>query len=150
LSLGSSDDPIGVHFALPNLGEGLIGNVGLPSAYASREYRTESESARKCRQSSVDGELILLVLCIALLGVFLLTRKVIYSLGVEDRDPAFIVKYGLVFGCIVVSQIAFPDPEKASRIETRGRWNIGWPGGARELWPGMKALLKVPKADIVP
>jgi hypothetical protein len=105
LRLRSRDNSCGVYLTFLKFSKSCIGDMRLPSTDATGKNAASSEYSSEKHHSFIDGKLIPFVLCIALLGFFLLTCKIIYSLGIEDRHPVFIMKYGIMLFCIVVGQV---------------------------------------------
>jgi len=95
------------------------GSVSLPDAYAAPQYAASSQYSREDHHSSINGKLVVFVLFVALLGVFLLTCKIIQSLGVENRDAVFVMKYWLVIEGIFGGQSCISIWHEAGRLAMR-------------------------------
>jgi hypothetical protein len=83
------------------------GNVGLPEADTATKDAAEREYASKYHHPPINRKLSVSILFIALLGILLLLCKLIYSLGVENWNITFIMKYGLMAALIFGGQFVF-------------------------------------------
>jgi len=94
--------PRGLHFINCS-----AGNVGLPEADTATKDAAEREYASKYHHPPINRKLSVSILFIALLGILLLLCKLIYSLGVENWNITFIMKYGLMAALIFGGQFVF-------------------------------------------